>query len=228
MTPPPPPPPADPTQAAAAGAPLASADRYKCVLLFGAPGAGKGTQGSILGRIPGFFHCSCGDVFRNIDITSPLGRSFYEYSSRGELVPDRLTVQMWAKVIEARTVIGDYKPRHDLLVLDGIPRTLEQAKLMERYIDVLSIIHLTCDDETAMFERLRRRALKSNRHDDADEKVIRHRWEVYEHETAPVLSHYPREVQVEINSIGSPAQILHDILEGLVPVQDQIFRAADV
>ena len=104
----------------------------------------------------------------------------------------------------------------------------EQAKLMERYIDVLSIIHLTCDDETAMFERLRRRALKSNRHDDADEKVIRHRWEVYEHETAPVLSHYPREVQVEINSIGSPAQILHDILEGLVPVQDRIFRSADV
>ena len=229
MTPPPPPvDSAPPTgSAAGSGADPPADERYKCVLLFGAPGAGKGTQGAILGRIPGFFHCSCGDVFRNIDITSPLGRSFYEYSSRGELVPDRLTVQMWAKVIEARTVIGDYKPRHDLLVLDGIPRTLEQARLMERYIDVMTIIHLTCDNEKAMFERLRRRALKSNRHDDADEKVIRHRWDVYEHETAPVLSHYPKEDQVEINSIGSPAQILHDILEGLVPVQDRIFRAGE-
>lgn len=223
----PPPPPVDPAHLSGSGEAPSVDERYKCVLLFGAPGAGKGTQGAILGRIPGFFHCSCGDVFRNIDITSPLGRSFYEYSSRGELVPDRLTVQMWAKVIEARTVIGDYKPRHDLLVLDGIPRTLEQARLMERYIDVMTIIHLTCDDETAMFERLRRRALKSNRHDDADEKVIRHRWDVYEHETAPVLSHYPKDQQVEINSIGSPAQILRDILEGLVPVQDRIFRAAD-
>ncbi|MEE9403897.1 MAG: nucleoside monophosphate kinase [Algisphaera sp.] len=204
------------------------AERYKCVLLLGAPGAGKGTQGSILGRIPGYFHCACGDVFRNIDITSSLGRTFYEYSSRGELVPDRVTVQMWAAVIEARTVIGDYKPHADILVLDGIPRTLEQAKLMDRYIDVQRVIHLTCDDETAMFERLRRRALKSNRHDDADEKVIRHRWEVYAHETAPVLEHYPADQRIDINSIGSPAQILHDILEGLIPVQNEHFRASEV
>src|SRR5277367_6683573 len=96
-------------------------ERYKTVLLFGAPGTGKGTQGKILGTIPGFFHCSCGDVFRSIDIHSELGRIFYEYSSRGELVPDDVTIKMWAANINARAVIGVYKPAVDLLILDGIP-----------------------------------------------------------------------------------------------------------
>ncbi|MEO1717767.1 MAG: nucleoside monophosphate kinase, partial [Planctomycetota bacterium] len=69
-------------------------EKYQCVLLFGAPGAGKGTQGAILGRIPGFFHLSCGEVFRSLDIHSDLGKVFYEYSSKGELVPDEVTVDI--------------------------------------------------------------------------------------------------------------------------------------
>jgi adenylate kinase len=200
------------------------AQRYKTVLLFGAPGAGKGTQGRILGSIPGFYHCACGDVFRRIDINSELGRTFYEYSSRGELVPDEVTVKMWAQSIHAHAVLSDFKPVHDLLVLDGIPRTLAQAKLMEQYIDVLRIVHLVCSDKEAMIMRLRRRALKENRLDDADEKVIRHRWEVYERETYPVLGHYDPSLIVEVDSIGSPSQVLHDVLEKLIPVQNQHAR----
>jgi len=197
--------------------------RFKTVLMFGAPGAGKGTQGAILGRIPGFFHMSCGDVFRNIDVNTDLGKAFYEYSSRGELVPDDVTVKMWAQVIGARTALGNYKPAADLLVLDGIPRTVEQAGLMDEHIEVLKIIHLVCNNETEMFDRLRRRALKENRHDDADEKVIRKRWDVYENETRPVLEHYSRDLIADVNSIGSPGQILHDILDYVVPTQDKHF-----
>mgnify|MGYP001953758318 CR=1 FL=1 len=199
--------------------------RYKTILLFGAPGAGKGTQGNILGRIPGFFHMSCGDVFRTIDISSDLGKAFYEHSSKGELVPDELTVKMWAKNIAARVTLGEYKPKDDLLILDGIPRTVEQSKLMDSHIDVFKVIHLSCDDETEMFKRLRRRALKSNRVDDADEDVIRNRWKVYEKETFPVLEHYPKENIVSIDSLGSPARILHDILETVVPIQNKHFEA---
>lgn len=204
---------------------MAEDKRYKTILLFGAPGAGKGTQGNILGTIPGFFHMSCGDVFRNIDIRSDLGRVFYEYSSRGELVPDEITVKMWAKNIAARVTLGIYKPHDDLLILDGIPRTVEQAKLMDEHIHVYKVIHLSCSDEKAMFERLRRRALKSNRVDDADESVIRKRWQVYQQETAPVLGHYPKENIVNIDSIGSPAVILHDILEVVTPIQNAHFKA---
>ncbi|MEX2216312.1 MAG: nucleoside monophosphate kinase [Phycisphaeraceae bacterium] len=203
-------------------------ERYRTVLLFGAPGSGKGTQGKILGTIPGFYHCSCGDVFRQIDITSGLGKIFYEYSSRGELVPDEITVRMWAASIHAYTVLSQYKPTKDLLILDGIPRTIEQAKLMDKYINVFKVVHLVCTDEKAMFERLRRRALKENRFDDADEGVIRKRWSVYEKETKPVLGHYNKKLIVEVDSIGSPARVLHDVLDMVVPIQDRHFKNVEV
>ncbi len=198
-------------------------DRYKTVLLFGAPGAGKGTQGKILGTIPGFFHFSCGDVFRQIDITSELGKIFYDYSSRGELVPDEITVRMWAEAIHAHTVLQDYKPHRDLLILDGIPRTVEQAKIMDQHIQVMRIIHLICDDQEAMFERLRRRALKENRFDDADEKVIRNRWAVYETQTRPILDYYARSLVVKIQSAVSPALVLRDTLDVVAPIQNEHF-----
>jgi len=64
-------------------------------LIFGAPGSGKGTQGRALGTLPGFFHCASGDVFRSIDTRSSLGKAFVEYSSKGQLVPDEITVELW-------------------------------------------------------------------------------------------------------------------------------------
>ncbi len=197
---------------------------YRTILLMGAPGAGKGTQGAALGQIPGFYHCSCGDVFRSIDISSELGKVFYEYSSRGELVPDEVTVKMWAETLHAHTVLSHYKPKADLLILDGLPRTLHQAELLEKHCKVLAVVHLYCDDEQAMITRLRRRALKENRFDDADEKVIRRRWQVYKSETSPILDYYPNDLIRPVNSIGSPAQVLHDVLDMLIPIQDSHFK----
>ena len=136
---------------------------YKTVLLCGAPGAGKGTQGKILGSIPGFFHLSCGDVFRTININSELGQKICEYTSRGDLVPDDITVELWQENMNARTVLNDYKPNVDLLVLDGIPRNVLQAELLTSHIEVLMVLHLICRDKDKMIERLRRRALKENR-----------------------------------------------------------------
>ncbi|MFG0307267.1 MAG: adenylate kinase family protein [Phycisphaerales bacterium JB040] len=198
--------------------------RYQTILLFGAPGAGKGTQGKILGQVPGFYHLSCGEVFRTIDITSELGKIFREYSSRGELVPDDVTVKMWKENIHAQTILGLYKPGVDLLVLDGIPRSVNQAKLMEEHIRVLEVVHLVCRDKEKMIERLQRRALKENRADDAKEEVIRRRWEVYEAETRPVLDYYPKEIIREVDAIGSPGSVLQHVLEVVVPVQEKHFK----
>ncbi len=198
--------------------------RFQTVLLFGAPGAGKGTQGKILGQVPGFYHLSCGEVFRTIDTSSDLGKTFIEYSSKGLLVPDDVTVQMWHSNMHARTVLSDFKPHVDLLVLDGIPRNVNQAKLLEDHLDVLQIIHLICPDKEEMIKRLRRRALKENRIDDAREEVIRKRWEVYERETFPVLQHYPKDIIREVDATGSPARVLQHILECVVPIQEAHFR----
>ncbi len=199
-------------------------DRYKCILLVGAPGAGKGTQGKIVGSIPGFYHLACGDVFRSLDLTSTLGKKFMEYSSRGELVPDELTVEMWQQNMHAQTVLSLYKPSQDLLLLDGIPRTVAQAKALEKYLDVLLVLHLICPNEDEMVRRMRRRALKENRIDDADEKVIRRRFEVYRRETAPILNHYPANIIKEVPATGSPAMVLMSVLDVVAPLQDHHFR----
>lgn len=195
--------------------------RYKTILLFGAPGAGKGTQGKILGIVPGFYHLSCGEVFRSLDMGTKLGRVFLEYSSKGLLVPDEATIQMWHQNMHARTVLAIYKPHVDLLVLDGIPRNTNQAKLLEKHLEVLKIVHLVCPDKEKMMERLRRRAIKENRADDAKEDVIRKRWSVYEDETYPVLDYYSRDLVSEVDAMGSPAEVLEKVLHILVPVQNE-------
>ncbi len=198
--------------------------RYEAILLFGAPGSGKGTQGRILGTIPGFFHLSCGDVFRSLDIHSEIGRVFYEYSSRGELVPDEITVEFWHQNMHARTVLGHYKPQEDILVLDGIPRNVNQAELLGANLDVLKVLHLTCKNQDLMMERLRRRALKDNRADDARGDVILRRWEVYQEESDPVIAYYPPDRILEVDATRSPAEVLQDILAGVVAVQNEHYH----
>lgn len=199
-------------------------DRYQTVLLFGAPGAGKGTQGKIIAQVPGFFHMSTGEMFRNIDITSDIGRIFHRYMSRGELVPDDVVIKLWSQTIHAYTILRLYKPEQDLLVLDGLPRNVAQARLMHKHINVLKIVHLKCEDKEDMMRRLARRALREGRPDDAKDDVIRRRWEVYERETFPVLATYPKDSIVDVPAVGSPAVILSKVLDALAPVQDKHFK----
>jgi len=198
--------------------------RFNTVLLFGPPGSGKGTQGRALGAIPGFYHCACGEVFRRLNPNSEIGRVFMRYSSAGELVPDDVTIRAWLAHIEAQVQLGAYKPESDLLILDGIPRNAHQAKMMDEHLRVLQLIQLHCSDEQAMIERLRRRALKENRLDDAKESVIRHRWDVYQDETAPVLEHYDDDLRQKVDAVQSPAEVLRDVLDVIIPVQNDHYR----
>ncbi len=192
------------------------ARRYRTLLLFGAPGSGKGTLGKALGAIPGFYHCACGDVFRNLDMSSPLGREFMKYSAQGLLVPDDITVALWKDSIDGMVSVRRFVPDRDLLVLDGIPRSVEQARIMDDHIIVEHILHLECANRTLMAERLKRRALKENRLDDASDDVIRRRWEVYDHESRPVLSHYDPDRVDQVDALGSPVSVLHDVLGRLL------------
>ena len=186
--------------------------KLRTILLFGAPGSGKGTQGKILGTIPGYYHCACGDVFRNLNADSRLGRTFLDYSSRGELVPDESTVDLWRNNIQANTMLGRFNPERDTVVLDGIPRNAAQAKMLQGTLDVRALLHLTCPDRNKMIERLQRRALRDNRLDDANLDIIRTRLQVYDQETKPVLDFYGPDVVRDINATQSPVEVLRDIL----------------
>jgi len=186
--------------------------KYRSILLFGAPGAGKGTQGKILGVIPHFFHCACGDVFRNLRADSPLGKVFIEYSSRGQLVPDETTIKLWKQNIENTKKVGRFHPEQDTLVLDGIPRNVHQAKILRNTLNVVAVFLLKSTDEKKLIARIQRRAIKENRLDDANLAIIRERLKVYEQETKPVLNFYGRKLVHQINADQSPAKVLADIL----------------
>ncbi|MDA1272789.1 MAG: nucleoside monophosphate kinase [Verrucomicrobia bacterium] len=186
--------------------------KYRTILLFGAPGAGKGTQGKILGNIPKFYHCACGEVFRNLTIENELGRIFLDYSSRGELVPDEPTVQLWRENIVANTRTGRFDPGQDTLVLDGIPRNPNQAEMLRDTLDVRAVFYFACPDPDKLVKRLQRRALHDNRLDDANLEVIRRRLENYELETRPVLEFYGPELVHQIDSTQTPTTVLRDIL----------------
>ena len=186
--------------------------KYRSILLFGAPGVGKGTQGKILGSIPNFYHCACGDVFRNLRADSPLGRLFIEYSGRGQLVPDEPTIELWRHFIENNTKIGRFHPETDTLVLDGIPRNVAQAKILKNTLSVTAVFYMRSSDEERLVARIQRRAVKENRLDDANLKVIRDRLHVYENETKPVLKFYGRGLVHNINADQSPGKVLVDIL----------------
>lgn len=187
--------------------------KYRTYLLFGAPGSGKGTQGHILGTVPGYFHCACGEVFRSIDLTSELGKMFLSFSSRGELVPDEITVQLWHRQINSMVTLGRFNPESDFLILDGIPRNEHQAAMLDDSLDVVKVFHLSCKDRTKIMERLKRRALRDNRLDDANEEVIRKRLATYEAESKKVLAHYEASRVIEIDAGKSPLQVLRDITE---------------
>jgi adenylate kinase len=194
--------------------------RFKTVLLFGAPGSGKGTQGKILGSIPGFFHSATGDIFRSLDLQSEVGRLFWEYAGKGKLVPDDVTVRVWKQFITGMEMVNQFHPENEILILDGIPRNVGQARLLENTIDVVAVIHLSAD-LSKMVERLRRRALRENRFDDANDDVIKRRLEIYERDTAPVLDFYPKDKIVKLDATMSQIRVLHEILEVLVPIKEQ-------
>jgi adenylate kinase len=192
---------------------------YRTILLFGAPGSGKGTQGKILGAIPNLHHFACGDAFRNLRIEDPVGRLFIDYSSKGQLVPDEPTIALWAKNIQASTVNGEFDPAHDTLVLDGIPRNVNQARMLGDTLDVKAVFFLSCSDQTKMIERLQRRALRENRLDDANLDVIKKRLETYERETKAVLDYYGPALVHTIDATQTPLDVLRQVLDILAGIR---------
>ena len=165
------------------------------------------------------FHCACGDVFRALDTRTELGRRFVEYSSRGELVPDELTVELWKDRIDRSADAGTYKPDLDILVLDGIPRNANQAAMLDAYIEVAHVFHLSCPDREELVRRMRKRALKDNRLDDAKDEVIRQRFVTYEAETKPILEFYDPSKLCELDAAQPPVKVFYDMLERILTLE---------
>ncbi len=190
--------------------------KYRSILLFGAPGSGKGTQGRVLGAVPGFSYFAMGDAFRNLRRDGPMGQVFFDYSSRGLLVPDEFTLELWLRHVQTSIAEGGYNPESDTLVLDGIPRNLSQARMLQEKLEVKAVLHLTCGEPPVLIARLQRRAAIENRPDDANLYVIQKRLETYQSETKPVLDFYGPQLVHRIECKEKPVCVLREILNVLV------------
>ena len=187
------------------------------LILFGPPGAGKGTQAKKLVDIYGLLQISTGDLFRyEIGNNTPLGIKAQEYMNKGELVPDEVTVGMLKNKVESNP---DYKG----YIFDGFPRTIPQSNALDTYLaskgeSVSQLIALDVDDEE-LVKRLLERGKTSGRADDNNEEIIRNRISVYNSETAPVFDFYEKQSKAtKVPGVGSIDEIFERLKDKIDPL----------
>lgn len=190
-------------------------NRYRAILLFGMPGSGKGTQGAVLDQLPGFVHISSGELFRKLPKWGGLGQEVLQCTSRGLLVPDDLTVRIYQRQIKILEMQELLLPEVHTLVLDGLPRNIEQARMLQDVLDVVQIFHLKISDRAKAIDRLHARALRENRLDDMSAEVIERRLKVYLDETYATLKCYDPSLIFDVDGTQTPLEVLCDIVTRL-------------
>jgi adenylate kinase len=193
--------------------------RYRSIVLFGMPGSGKGTQGAVLGQLPGYMHISMGDIFRRIPRTGKFGREIESYTSQGLMVPDELTVRIFERHLAILELQELLMSDRDTLVLDGLPRNYAQAERLDALIQVIQIFHLKIPDTAKAVDRLRARALRENRLDDMSDEVIHRRLETYYEETFKTLSYYPTDLIYDVDAGRCMIDVLCSIVDRLAVIK---------
>ena len=187
------------------------------IVLFGKPGAGKGTQAAFLKSEYDLVHISTGDLFRfNIKNKTELGISAKSYLDKGDLVPDRVTIDMLENEVDKNQDAKGF-------IFDGFPRTESQAEALDIFLErklmkITATLSLEAEDGI-LIKRLLERGKSSGRVDDQDESKIKNRFEEYNQKTAPLINYYKRQNKFHsINGIGS----VKEITERLTQLIDQL------
>jgi adenylate kinase len=188
------------------------------LVLFGPPGAGKGTQAQFLAQSFNLVHLSTGDLLRQeIAAKTELGKLADELISKGELVPDSIVISLiniWLK--KPRTTAG--------FLFDGFPRTVLQAQALDRllmkYHSKVSVMLCLMVDKQELVDRLYKRGLTSGRADDIDIATIEHRLEVYNEKTAPLISYYESQHKYyPIGGVGTIEKIAENLIQTIKSIK---------
>ena len=176
------------------------------IVLFGKPGAGKGTQAEFLKEKYNLTHLSTGDIFRyNIKNNTELGQLAKTFMDKGDLVPDEVTIQMLQSEVDRNTQSAGF-------LFDGFPRTLAQAAALDAFLEsknqsITATVALEADDNI-LVARLLERGKTSGRPDDQDEEKIRNRYDEYNQKTAPLMHYYQDKNKFHsVDGIGSIEEI---------------------
>jgi len=176
------------------------------IVLFGKPGAGKGTQAEFLKEKYNLTHISTGDVFRyNLKNDTDLGKQARVYMDNGELVPDELTINMLKAEVEKNMDKAGF-------LFDGFPRTIPQADALDAFLksinlEVTATVGLEANDDV-LVARILERGKTSGRADDQDEAKIRTRYEEYNEKTAPLIEFYKtQDKYYAVDGIGTVAEV---------------------
>ncbi|WP_310554877.1 adenylate kinase [Flavobacterium sp.] len=187
------------------------------IVLFGKPGAGKGTQAEFLKTKYNLTHLSTGDIFRfNIKNETDLGKLAKSYMDKGDLVPDEVTTKMLIEAVENNF-------DKDGFLFDGYPRTLSQSEALDAFLSkketrLTATIALEADDKI-LIQRLLERGKTSGRPDDQDEEKIKNRYDEYNEKTAPLIEYYKKQGNFHaVNGMGS----IEEITQRLTKVIDNL------
>jgi len=188
------------------------------IVLFGKPGAGKGTQAEFLKSKYQLFHISTGDLFRHhISNKTDLGMLAQSYMNKGDLVPDQVTIDMLKEAVDQNTEAKGF-------IFDGFPRTTQQAEALDEFLSEKSMgisatLALEADDDI-LIDRLIKRGKTSGRADDQDEEKIRNRFDEYNNKTAPLRAFYEAQGKFHsVNGVGEIEEItqrLTALIDGLL------------
>ena len=189
------------------------------LLLIGAPGSGKGTQATRLAEHFGLTHISSGDLLRqHVTDGTALGREVQQFVQRGDLVPDSLILDVLRKPVVAASQSGGY-------VLDGFPRTVEQAQIAYAVAKDLGVEAQVAVHLDVPREELVRRLLARGRGTDDTEDVIEHRLEVYQEHTVPMLDYYAqREELVTVDGGRPPDEVSWSLVSRLQEIRNRLTR----